>query len=1047
MEYVDGGELFSYVDDCKGLPEDETVYIFRQIVSALLYCHRLLICHRDLKPENILLNREHLGVKLIDFGMAALQPPGRQLSTPCGSPHYAAPEVISSRPYDGRQADVWSCGVILYVMLTGSTPYNYPANGDIRMLFSSIGRAQYWMPPELSAEAKDLIRRIFVPNPQARITMDEVWDHPFMHKYDARFGLDGPSASKEAAIGPIPTATDLQIDRIQDIDREILRNMRTLWHSEPETALVKKLLSNDINQEKLFYAALVKHREETLENYVGPDEMDYSHSDYHHGPVDARQTPPVSAPRSQSQYSIMNDEHLKPSRSFDPVPSESSYDPYRASKDPIVDDGGEYNVTVYRNGSAGNARTSRSLRKTNLLHADPTKRARSSRTSTLASSSITRSGRSKGSIQRSSASRHSVVSSGTYRSSPPAVPKIRRSDIHKRGVSFGHLRRTSTVSALVSPESDRTPPTPSLPDTFRYRRARPGARPANPQPPSSSPEATQQVPRSRKDKAATPRIKVRKPDSPVHVMRNDIRKHSAELEKACEEAFFRSSVGSNLTAQTTFSEKNGVVETPPSSVSHQSGGKGREMNVPRPLPALPKDTPNTYLTRTLEETREKLAAYQGGTGEDNTAKFEEVMKMLETIMPGTGGPHDKRVSSAPEPKTPEKFRQLPIISEESDARSAQDHSTNWHRSVTAPVPTLRKREDQTVRMVPPSSPAGTVAPLNVRKRTSVAELRLAADVEQALDESIASVHAVCGHEASGALLTVVEDAPPSPAPQVIRKKRSNWFGLSKTTGDLVNRISAAKTPQEGDAKKDARLSRVLIKPAPPPTDKALPQEPSSAQSSEFPIRKKRFGGGKKGFSKWLGRIGGDKEETTGEHAEPMAGSQTHTHAANTVHTSLDSLFSTTSPAPSSDDSPPSPAASPRSWFARFFHLKPATHILCFSIPRGRARTELALLLAAWQRAGHGVRDVRCDRAANSLSARVERPNALDIRPVAFRVEMFVVLEHGRKVGLSIARFVQVSGARSGFEKVLEVLEGVVKGRGWLVEDREKWKALCEVVGG
>jgi len=76
MEYVKGGELFHYVDERKGLPEDETVYIFRQIVSALLYCHRLLICHRDLKPENILLDREKLTVKLIDFGMAALPAPG-----------------------------------------------------------------------------------------------------------------------------------------------------------------------------------------------------------------------------------------------------------------------------------------------------------------------------------------------------------------------------------------------------------------------------------------------------------------------------------------------------------------------------------------------------------------------------------------------------------------------------------------------------------------------------------------------------------------------------------------------------------------------------------------------------------------------------------------------------------------------------------------------------------------------------------------------------------------------------------------------------------
>ncbi|KAI7680270.1 Pkinase-domain-containing protein, partial [Hortaea werneckii] len=269
MEYVDGGELFHYVDERKGLHEDEAVYIFRQIVSALLYCHRLLICHRDLKPENILLNKEDLTVKLIDFGMAALQPKGRLLSTPCGSPHYAAPEVVSSKPYDGTQADVWSCGVILYVMLTGTTPFNYSQDGDIRVLFRYIAKADYFMPPDLSAAAKDLIRRIFVPDPSKRITMDEVWNHPLLHKYDKDFGFVGKAGTKEAAIGPTPTVEQWKVKRIQDIDREILRNMRTLWHSEPEQSLIQKLLNNEYNQEKLFYAALIKHRDENLENYMG----------------------------------------------------------------------------------------------------------------------------------------------------------------------------------------------------------------------------------------------------------------------------------------------------------------------------------------------------------------------------------------------------------------------------------------------------------------------------------------------------------------------------------------------------------------------------------------------------------------------------------------------------------------------------------------------------------------------------------------------------------------------------------------------------------
>src|SRR5262245_22486992 len=113
MEYVEGGELFSYMSEQGALPEFEVVHIFRQIIAALGYCHRINIHHRDLKPENILLDRDNLQIKLVDFGMAALQPQGKKLTTPCGSPHYAAPEVIGTKPYDGARADIWSCGVIL----------------------------------------------------------------------------------------------------------------------------------------------------------------------------------------------------------------------------------------------------------------------------------------------------------------------------------------------------------------------------------------------------------------------------------------------------------------------------------------------------------------------------------------------------------------------------------------------------------------------------------------------------------------------------------------------------------------------------------------------------------------------------------------------------------------------------------------------------------------------------------------------------------------------------------------------------------------------
>lgn len=257
MEYVQGGELFHYVEECRGLDEKETVYIFRQIVAALLYCHRLHIHHRDLKPENILLDREHAQVKLVDFGMAALQPEGKQLTTACGSPHYAAPEVIKSRPYDGAKADAWSCGVILYVMLTGTTPFNYDAEKNLGVMYAAIGAADYYMPPELSFEAKDLLRKIFVPRPEKRISMDEIWEHPLLQKYNKDFGYEGTLSRKEAWIGPVPNLDEWMVTREEDIDKDILRNMRTLWHSVPQPVLVKKLMSREYDSPSPFWQLVV----------------------------------------------------------------------------------------------------------------------------------------------------------------------------------------------------------------------------------------------------------------------------------------------------------------------------------------------------------------------------------------------------------------------------------------------------------------------------------------------------------------------------------------------------------------------------------------------------------------------------------------------------------------------------------------------------------------------------------------------------------------------------------------------------------------------
>lgn len=250
MEYVSGGELFDFIQNQELMPERYVVYLFRQIIAALLYCHRIHIHHRDLKPENILIDHETMQIKLVDFGMAALQPKGKYLSTPCGSPHYAAPELLQFKSYDGGKADVWSCGVILYVMLTGTPPFNFPPDPrgtmtesqKLHMLFAKIKAADYMMPTHISKPARDLLFRIFQPNPSRRIDMESIWNHPFLHLYDKELNLD---PRIEAWIGKRPTVNDWKPLKKEDIDGEIMRNMRMLWHSEKEEVLISRL-TNDM---------------------------------------------------------------------------------------------------------------------------------------------------------------------------------------------------------------------------------------------------------------------------------------------------------------------------------------------------------------------------------------------------------------------------------------------------------------------------------------------------------------------------------------------------------------------------------------------------------------------------------------------------------------------------------------------------------------------------------------------------------------------------------------------------------------------------------
>ena len=169
LEYA-GGELFDYLVKHGKMAEGKARRFFQQIVCAVEYCHRHKIVHRDLKPENLLLDND-LNVKIADFGLSNIMTDGNFLKTSCGSPNYAAPEVISGKLYAGPEVDVWSCGVILYVLLVGRLPFD---DEFIPTLFKKISAGSYNIPNYLSSGAKHIIHKMLKVNPVQRITIQEI---------------------------------------------------------------------------------------------------------------------------------------------------------------------------------------------------------------------------------------------------------------------------------------------------------------------------------------------------------------------------------------------------------------------------------------------------------------------------------------------------------------------------------------------------------------------------------------------------------------------------------------------------------------------------------------------------------------------------------------------------------------------------------------------------------------------------------------------------------------------------------------------------------
>ncbi|XP_056017239.1 5'-AMP-activated protein kinase catalytic subunit alpha-2-like isoform X12 [Ostrea edulis] len=253
MEYVAGGELFDYIVKHGKLKEPEARRFFQQIISGVDYCHRHMVVHRDLKPENLLLDI-NLNVKIADFGLSNMMHDGEFLRTSCGSPNYAAPEVISGKLYAGPEVDIWSCGVILYALLCGTLPFD---DEHVPTLFRKIKSGIFAVPDYLNKEVVSLLCLMLQVDPLKRASITQIREHDWFQKE-----LPG-------YLFPSPQDQDASIVEM-DVIREICEKFGVT-----EYEVQRALLSNDPHDQlNIAYHLIVDNRRLAGEGDLGVTDVE-----------------------------------------------------------------------------------------------------------------------------------------------------------------------------------------------------------------------------------------------------------------------------------------------------------------------------------------------------------------------------------------------------------------------------------------------------------------------------------------------------------------------------------------------------------------------------------------------------------------------------------------------------------------------------------------------------------------------------------------------------------------------------------------------------
>jgi serine/threonine protein kinase len=275
MEMIDGGKLFDYIVQKSRLPEMEACFLFRQILDGLQHIHSMGVSHRDLKPENIMLQSSPVlplsgwRIKIIDFDLSNTMTEDttgfgtgkmRKLKTACGSPHYAAPEVVAGDAYYGDASDVWALGVILFAMICGYLPFEH---SNIGVLYEKIMSADYQAPSSISKQAEDLIRKIFNTNANSRIDIDHIRKHRW------------------TANPKVPAIKAIERIKPETMQEQILLAMENMpaIHLNREQILAKIEAKEHDNITTTYYLLLKRFQRMEEETWLDSQEHTHAHSE------------------------------------------------------------------------------------------------------------------------------------------------------------------------------------------------------------------------------------------------------------------------------------------------------------------------------------------------------------------------------------------------------------------------------------------------------------------------------------------------------------------------------------------------------------------------------------------------------------------------------------------------------------------------------------------------------------------------------------------------------------------------------------------------